>query len=72
MVYGPSTRCIIDFADASQALGINPVGQSGVLFDTHHADQAKPFVRGQYVRQHVSGADVAARARSTVVLQALP
>jgi len=72
VAYGPSTRRIFDFADTSQALGINPVGRSGVLFDPHYADQAKPFVRGQYVRQHVSGADVAAHTRSTLVLQALP
>ena len=53
-------------------MGINPVGQSGVLFDAHYADQAKPFARGQYVRQHMSGTDVAAHTRSTLVLQALP
>jgi integrase len=33
---GPSTRRIIDFADPGQACGINPVGQSGVLFDKHY------------------------------------
>jgi len=48
------------------------MGQSGVLFNAHYADQAKPFARGQYVRTHVYGADVAAHARSTLVLQALP
>ncbi|WP_028943845.1 penicillin acylase family protein [Pseudomonas vranovensis] len=48
VTYGPSTRRLIDFADAGQALTINPVGQSGVLFDKHYADQAKDYIEGQY------------------------
>lgn len=43
----PSTR-LIDFADAGQALTSNPVGQSGVTFDRHYADQAEGYVQGQY------------------------
>jgi len=50
VTYGPSTRRLIDFADAGTALSINPVGQSGVLFDRHYSDQAKPYVEGQYQR----------------------
>ena len=70
--YGPSTRRVVDFADASQSLGINPVGQSGVLFDAHYADQAKAFARGQYVRQYLSVGDVSAHTRSTLQLRAVP
>jgi penicillin amidase len=66
---GPSTRRVIDFADASKALGINPVGQSGVLFDTHYADQAADYIAGRYQAQHLSEADVAAHTRSSLVLQ---
>ena len=66
---GPSTRRLIDFADAGKALGINPVGQSGVLFDAHYADQAESFVRGGYQPMHLNAADVAASTRSTLVLQ---
>jgi penicillin amidase len=65
---GPSTRRVIDFADASKALGINPVGQSGVLFDAHYKDQAATFIAGGYVPQHLSEADVAANTRSTLTL----
>ncbi|WP_350298457.1 penicillin acylase family protein [Pseudomonas putida] len=50
VTYGPSTRRLIDFADAGQALTINPVGQSGVPFDRHYADQAEGYVQGQYQR----------------------
>lgn len=66
--YGPSTRRVIDFAAADKALGINPVGQSGVLFDAHYRDQAQTFIAGGYVPQHLSEADVASHTRSTLTL----
>ena len=66
--YGPSTRRIIDFVDATKAVGINPVGQSGVLFDRHYRDQADTFVKGGYVAQHLSEADVTAHTRSRLTL----
>ncbi len=72
VAYGPSTRRVIDFADPSLAVGINPVGQSGVLFDAHYADQAQAFARGDYVRQHLSETDVSAHTRSTLLLRAVP
>lgn len=69
VIYGPSTRRIIDFAAPEAALGINPVGQSGVFGDTHYADQAALHVRGLYRSQHLDEADVAAHARSTLQLK---
>lgn len=66
--YGPSTRRLVDFADASKAVGINPVGQSGVLFDAHYKDQAKTFIAGGYVPQHLSDADVQANTSTTLTL----
>ncbi len=69
VTYGPSTRRIIDFADAGQSLGINPVGQSGVLFDAHYSDQALRYMAGGYVRQWLKPGDVAAHTRSTLVLE---
>jgi penicillin amidase len=68
VVYGPSTRRLIDFADPSQSLGINPVGQSGVLFDQHYQDQAESYINGQYIKQHFSEADVAANTKNTLQL----
>ncbi|MHC6227946.1 penicillin acylase family protein [Pseudomonas sp. X10] len=50
VTYGPSTRRLVDFADAGQALTINPVGQSGVLFDKHYRDQAEDYIEGRYQR----------------------
>ncbi|MFQ3192269.1 MAG: penicillin amidase, partial [Paraglaciecola sp.] len=68
VVYGPSTRRLIDFADSSQSLGINPVGQSGVLFDQHYKDQAESYINGQYHKQHFSEVDVAANTISNLQL----
>lgn len=68
VTYGPSTRRVIDFADATQALGINPLGQSGVLFDAHYRDQAQAYVDGNYMRQWLAEDDVAAHTKSTLTL----
>lgn len=66
---GPSTRRVIDFADASKAVGINPVGQSGVLFDAHYKDQAETYIRGGYVREWFAEPDIAAHTRGTLRLE---
>jgi penicillin amidase len=66
--YGPSTRRLIDFADPAHALGINPVGQSGVLFDAHYSDQAEAYIDGGYVPQHLSEEDVAEHTKGTLRL----
>lgn len=68
VVYGPSTRRLIDLADADRALGGSPVGQSGVPFDAHYSDQAAAHVAGEYRPQHLSDADVAAHTRGTLRL----
>jgi len=70
--YGPSTRRLIDLADADHSLGINPLGQSGVPFDRHYSDQAQRFINGEYVPQHLSADDVTANTRSTLTLQPAP
>jgi len=69
VAYGPSTRRIIDFAEPGQSRGINPVGQSGVLFDSHYQDQAAAYAVGGYMQQYLLEADVAANTRSTLTLQ---
>ena len=65
---GPSTRRVVDFAQPDKAVGINPVGQSGVLFDAHYSDQAAFFAEGIYKPQHLSAADVKANTQSTLRL----
>ena len=68
VVSGPSTRRIIDFADPAAAVGINPVGQSGVIGDAHYSDQAQRYMAGIYVAMHLDAADVARSAASTLTL----
>lgn len=67
--YGPSVRRLIDMAAPAQALGILPVGQSGVLFDKHYKDQALPFTQGHYQPMHLSEVDVANHTASTLELE---
>jgi penicillin amidase len=69
VVYGPSTRRLIDLADASTALGINPIGQSGVLFDKHYKDQAEAYMRGEYVPMHLDAEAIKINSRSQLVLR---
>lgn len=64
VTYGPSTRRVIDFADASLSQGINPVGQSGVLFDKHYSDQAERYVQGVYAPQRLRDDDIQAHTES--------
>ncbi|MGV8918566.1 MAG: penicillin acylase family protein [Pseudomonas sp.] len=68
VTYGPSTRRLIDFADPAHSLSINPVGQSGVPFDEHYSDQAKTYIEGGYMTQHLDDADVAANTQQTLKL----
>jgi penicillin amidase len=68
VTYGPSTRRLIDFADPAHSLGINPVGQSGVPFDKHYADQAEAFVKGEYMPQRFSEQDVAEHTKGVLRL----
>ena len=67
--YGPSTRRVIDFGSPGKSVGISPVGQSGVLFDSYYADQAERFAQGGYVRQRLYPADIVSHTESTLTLK---
>ncbi|WP_156422144.1 penicillin acylase family protein [Paucibacter sp. KCTC 42545] len=69
VVSGPSTRRIIDFAQAGKSQGINPVGQSGVWGDAHYDDQTKLHAAGRYRPQHLLEEDVQTHSRSTLVFK---
>jgi penicillin amidase len=68
VTYGPSTRRVIDFGAPEKSIGINPVGQSGVLFDRHYSDQAERFAQGLYARQRLGATDVQSHTESTLTL----
>jgi penicillin amidase len=67
--YGPSTRRIIDFANPGKSQSINPVGQSGVLFDPHYNDQAAAYVIGGYLMRYLNETDVVANTHETLSLK---
>ena len=69
VTYGPSTRRLIDFAKPQEALGVNPVGQSGVWPDPHYGDQAPLLAKGQYRREWLTEADIQAHARGVLLLK---
>ncbi len=71
VTYGPSTRRIIDFANPGKSQSINPVGQSGVLFDPHYSDQAAAYVIGGYLMRYLNEADVVANTHETLTLKPL-
>ena len=66
--YGPSTRRLIDFADPSHGLTINPVGQSGVPFDKHYRDQAPSYIEGDYDKPYIDDAEIELNTRGTLRL----
>ena len=68
VTYGPSTRRLIDFADPAHSLTVNPVGQSGVPFNSHYDDQAEAYIEGMYFQAYLNEEEVKANTRSTLKL----
>jgi penicillin amidase len=68
VTYGPSTRRIIDFANPGKSQSVNPVGQSGVLFDPHYSDQAAAFAIGGYLMRYLNESDVVTNTHETLML----
>ncbi|NBG90534.1 penicillin acylase family protein [Pseudomonas sp. 9.1(2019)] len=68
VTYGPSTRRLIDFAEPYQSLTINPLGQSGVPFDKHYRDQARPYIEGDYSIPHIDETEIQLNTRSVLRL----
>ena len=66
---GPSTRRIVDLSDPAGAIGINPVGQSGVLLDRHHHDQAALYLAHRYRPMWLDEADVTRHAEGVLRLE---
>ncbi|MFC5715875.1 penicillin acylase family protein [Pseudomonas sp. GCM10022188] len=67
--YGPSVRRLIDFAAPQRALASSPLGQSGVPFDGHYADQAEAYLAGAYRPMALDEAEIAAQTRGVLWLR---
>lgn len=46
--FGPSTRRLVDIGAPNSAYAISPLGQSGIPFSPHFADQAERYAKGEY------------------------
>ena len=68
VVFGPSTRRIIDFGEIDKTLGILPTGQSGNFMDPHYDDQAQMYVQGKYRRQYINREDIMANTEGKLLL----
>lgn len=68
VIYGPSTRRIVDFSQIAKTWGINPLGTSGNLLSRHERDQAGMFLRGEYRLQLMDEADIQRAAESVLML----
>ncbi len=58
VVAGPSTRRVIDFANAKTSWGINPIGISGHLLSRFHHDQIQLFIKGLHRNQWMKDEDI--------------
>ena len=54
---GPSTRRVVDLADIENGWNVNPVGQSGRLFDDHYRNQSELYNQNQYRRARLLSPD---------------
>jgi len=68
VIFGPSTRRIIDFGEVDKTLGILPTGQSGNFMDPHYDDQAQMYVQGKYRRQYINKEDIMANIEGKLLL----
>ncbi len=72
VLYGPSTRRVIDLAHPEAAVGGTPVGQSGVVFDAHYRDQAQAYAEAKPQAQYLLKSQVQAHTKSSLKFLAKP
>lgn len=59
IIFGPSTRRIIDFADVrNNSWSILPTGQSGSYFSPYYADQAEMFIKGEFRKMKMNHEEI--------------
>jgi len=68
VLWGPSTRRIVDFAEIGKSWGINPLGNSGNLFSRHEKDQTDLFLHGRYRPEWMDAADIQLNTEATLIL----
>ena len=65
---GPSTRRVIDFSDIENGKAILPTGQSGNVFSKHYKDQAKKYLKGEFVKMMLNKEEIRASKDILILL----
>ncbi|MEM1178988.1 MAG: penicillin acylase family protein [Acidobacteriota bacterium] len=68
ILYGPSMRYLVDWADPDRSWAVLPGGQSGHPADPHYADQVAPFLTGELFEAPWSREAIEAATVSTLRL----
>jgi penicillin amidase len=68
VLFGPTMRMVIDFADLDNSLSVNPTGQSGFFLSDHYDDQARLFNSGEFRKQLISRIDIENSGTGTLIL----
>jgi penicillin amidase len=69
IIYGPSTRRILDFSHIEKTWGVNPLGTSGNVLSRHERDQVDMFLHGEYRPQLMDQAEIQRVSESTLTLR---
>lgn len=71
ILFGPSTRRIIDFADIrNNSWSILPTGQSGNYFSPYYDDQAQMFVQGEFRKMEMNHS-IIKQSKNKLVLKSI-
>ena len=67
VLYGPSKRILIDFADVENAVSVLPSGQSGVVVSKHYDDQAQLYADGEFRKMMMGEEEIKKKGRKLVL-----
>ena len=68
VLFGPTMRIIIDFADIENSLSVNPTGQSGFFLSDHYDDQAPLFNSRRFRKQMINRTEIENSSIGTLIL----
>ncbi|MEM6685503.1 MAG: penicillin acylase family protein [Bacteroidota bacterium] len=69
VLFGPSTRRVVDFSDIENSMSILPTGQSGNPFSEHYDDQAEMYVQGKFRKMMMNTEEIKQTAKNTLILK---
>jgi penicillin amidase len=69
VLFGPSTRRVVDFSDVENSMSILPTGQSGNPFSEHYDDQAEMYVQGKFRKMMMNTEEIKKTAKNVLTLE---